>query len=463
MAFVFPVLALFGVFVLCQRSIGLGLLGVFVVGYFSGIVRANFQSIATTFFFDAAIIGLYSSFLVGHTQTLARSIRSTNGQIVLLLLIWPLFLVLIPVNHFLVQLVALRSSIFLLPLVWIAIKLKRQDIAMLTRGFAVLNIIAALVGIYLYIYGVPALYPRNEVTRIIYNSKDVVGDNFRIPSTFLSAHAFGCTMVLTIPYLVGMLVRMKTSVLDRALLSTGILSSIVGILLCAARQPLWILALFSAIAWLQTGLSIRTGLVILFFGGICVYLGATNERFQRGFALTEGQEGTAGYVEDKLFVFNRMYNSINEDLLDVFIKYPMGAGMGSAFGTSIPYFLAQYQPEFIGSENEYSRILVDQGWIGLGLWLLFVFKAHFPLPSTVAKDDSLLFRMLHSNTMIYWATAFIGTGTLSSVPASAVLLTSMGLGLANREHVLRHKKKLQSLRSLQKKRRAMNDIQGTVA
>ena len=54
------------------------------------------------------------------------------------------------------------------------------------------------------------------------------------------------------------------------------------------------------------------------------------------------------------------------------MDYPFGAGMGSAVGTSIPYFLADVAPEQIGLENEFSRILVDQGWFGLGGWLAFV-------------------------------------------------------------------------------------------
>ena len=74
-------------------------------------------------------------------------------------------------------------------------------------------------------------------------------------------------------------------------------------------------------------------------------------------------------LEDSEFVSQRIAGSANEGFLELLIHYPFGAGMGSAVGTSIPFFLAHLAPEQIGLENEYSRILVDQGWFGLGGWL----------------------------------------------------------------------------------------------
>ncbi len=239
-AMVFPILAFCLVFVVSQRSLTFGLLGTIAVGYFSGIVRANFQSIATTFFFDAGIAGLFFSCIFGHTRAIRKAVFSQSGQFCLLLIIWPLILSMAPVNNFWVQLVALRGSVLLLPIFIIATKLTKDDALLLARGFAVLNLIAMVIGIWIYFVGVEKFYPVSAVTRIIYNSQDAgAAAKHRIPSTFLSAHAYGNTMVLTLPMLMGSLLQRKRFPIDATLLSLGVIAAIVGILLCAARQPLW--------------------------------------------------------------------------------------------------------------------------------------------------------------------------------------------------------------------------------
>ena len=119
--------------------------------------------------------------------------------------------------------------------------------------------------------------------------------------------------------------------------------------------------------------------------------------------------------------------------VDLFMDYPLGAGMGSAVGNSIPFFLASEAPEQIGMENEYSRILVDQGWVGLGAWLAFVGWLCARPPSARAKSPwrtGVIF--MYSMTLATWMTAIIGTGTLSSIPGSVLLLSQMGVLVAVR-------------------------------
>ena len=50
------------------RSLGWGLLAVIAVGYFNGVIRANFLGVFTTFMFDAAVLGLYVGFLSGKSR-----------------------------------------------------------------------------------------------------------------------------------------------------------------------------------------------------------------------------------------------------------------------------------------------------------------------------------------------------------------------------------------------------------
>jgi hypothetical protein len=108
--------------------------------------------------------------------------------------------------------------------------------------------------------------------------------------------------------------------------------------------------------------------------------------------------------------------------------YPAGAGMGSSAGTSIPYFLADRAPVAIGLENEYSRILVDQGVVGLALWLAFlIWLLHRPPPLRLDVPWGIGVVFMFSLVLSNWLTAFIGTGSLSAVPGSALLLTQMGV------------------------------------
>ena len=71
-------------------------------------------------------------------------------------------------------------------------------------GLAVLDIVAVAFGGAEYFLGVPRFFPFSPVTLIMYSSADVAGGFLRIPATFTSAHAFGGTMVGTIPYLIGL-------------------------------------------------------------------------------------------------------------------------------------------------------------------------------------------------------------------------------------------------------------------
>jgi len=425
------------------------------VGYFSGIIRANYQSIETTFLYDTAIFALYTSVSLGHTKKFKNAITSQAGQFVLMLILWPLFLTLVPINNFFVQLVALRGNAWLLPIVIIATRIKRDDLFVFARGFAILNVIAMAVGMYLYVKGVESLYPRNEVTRVIYSSKDVGGTSdkealYRIPSVFLSAHAYGGTMVLTIPFLLGGLLYRKRHIFERALFVAGLVGAVAGILFCAARQPLWMLGLILIATWIQTGMSPKVGIVLGIFAACGLYAISGNERFQRGIDIAKG----AG---DSSFTARRIYGSVNEELFETFFAYPMGAGMGSSVGTSIPYFLSDFQPKAIGAENEYSRIAVDQGWIGLGCWIFFLVWTHVPRPNSREPSLSFLLRMMHSTTAMMWLTAFIGTGTLSSVPSSTIALTMMGILVSQREEAFKLNRLQKKLRKERKIRRPLRN------
>lgn len=414
----FPLAAFLGVFALTLRSLGHGFVALFAVGYFNGLVRANFLSVFTTFMFDAALLGLYLGFFAGRQREAAGVFSGAAGQWVLLLVAWPALLSLIPVNDFLVQLVALRATVWFLPVLLVATSLSGRDLVLIARGLAVLNLFALGGGVYVYQFGVESLYPENAVTQIIYLSRDVARFQYhRVPSIFLSSAAYGSAMLLSLPFLLGQAFGVRVGTADRVLAAVGVAAAVGGLLLCAGRTPVVLLGGATLVAWVCTRFNPAIGIAAVGLIGAGAAIAATNERFQR-----------AASLEDTEYVSERLQASANESFFDLMAEYPAGAGMGSSAGTSIPFFLADRAPRAIGLENEYSRILVDQGLFGLLLWLAFlVWLLHRPPPLRLDCPWGFGVVLMFSLVLCSWATAFIGTGILSAIPASVLMLAQMGV------------------------------------
>jgi hypothetical protein len=415
---VFPFAALLLTLLATRWSLGLGFVAVFAVGYFNGVIRANFLGVFTTFMFDAGLVGLYAGFLLGGPGRAAGAWGGTAGRFALVIVCWPVALSLIPVNDLLVQMVALRATVWFLPVMLIATRLSSADLVVIARGLAVLNLCALAGGVYVYVNGVEALYPENAVTQIIYLSKDVGGFEYhRIPSIFLSAHAYGGAMLFSLPFVLDRLFGPGLAWPDRTLAAAGVAAAIGGILMCAARQPVVTLAVAVLITWVCTRFNPTVGVVAagLLLAGAAVAV--ADERLQR-----------AATLEDTGAVSERVKGSANASFLELVTDYPLGAGMGSSVGTNIPYFLADRAPVAIGLENEYCRILIDQGWVGLIAWGAFLgwLYARPPAPRLEARWGLGVVAM-YALTLTNWATAFIGAGTLAAIPMAVLLLTQMGV------------------------------------
>ncbi|MDB5311159.1 MAG: hypothetical protein JWO38_5361 [Gemmataceae bacterium] len=418
-----PLVAFLASLLATRWSLGLGFVAVFTVGYLNGIIRANFLGVFSTFMFDAGLLGLYAGFFIGMPRRAAGVWGGTGGGFAVFLIGWPILMCAIPVNDLLIQLVALRATIWFLPAMVMARRLTAADLSVIARALGGLNLVTLAVGVYLYLNGIQALYPRNAVTQIMYLSGDVAGGNHRIPSTFLSAHSYGGAMLFSLPFLLDRLFGPGARRPDRVLAACGTVAAAGGLLLCAAKQPIATFGLAAVIAWGCTRFNLTTGVVIV---GLVVAAGgvaSTDQRLQRAAAL----ENTAA-------VSGRLRGSANESFLELLVQYPLGAGMGSSVGTSIPYFLAGRTSEAIGMENEYCRILIDQGWVGLAAWVVFlVWLYHRPPPARLHINWGLGVILMYALTLTNWATAFLGTGTLASVPGSVLLLTQMGVLIRARE------------------------------
>jgi hypothetical protein len=397
----------------------------FAVGYFNGVIRANYLGIYTMFMFDAAVLGLYVGFFAVQPQRAAGVWSGSAVPFVLFLIAWPALLSLIPVNNILIQFVALRATVWFLPVLLIARRLTAADLTVMARGLAVLNLVALAAGVYVYQYGVESLYPMNAVTRLIYRSNDVSGYNYhRIPSTFLSAHAYGGTMLLSLPFLLEGVIGVRVRRIDRCLAVAGVIAAAGGLLMCAARYPMVVFGVMLAIALVLTRFSLTVATLAGVLVGVGLLVAGTSARLQR-----------ASTLQDTEMLAARAYSSANASFLQLLWDYPLGAGMGSAFGTSIPYFLADAAPEVIGLENEFCRILVDQGWVGLGGWLVFLGWLCVRPPSDRPRGPWRLgVVFMYSLTLATWTTAFTGTGTLSAIPGTVLLLTQMGVVVAVRAH-----------------------------
>jgi len=395
-----------------RRSLGIGIVALLTFGYFYGIVRANLFSTTTYFMFDAALIGLYAS-----QKWMARE-NSQSGRILrgwlIVLILWPSLLLLLPFQPLLVSLVGLRSVVFFLPMFLLGSRLRQSDLYQLSLGLVGLNLIALAFALAEYVLGVPRFFPLNAVTQIIYNSGDVAGGFLRIPSTFSSAHAYGGMMVYSIPYLIGTWDQAPNKRL-RLLAMIGATAAFLGVLLCAARQHfLTAVALVAVAIWNGRMKASRRAVFAVLIVLIMV-VALRNERLQRFKTLSDTDS-----VED------RIAGSVNRGFFEILIEYPLGNGVGGG-GTNMPSFLQGQVRNPIGMENEYARILGEQGIIGLLLWLGFITWFVSGAKRAFAKGPWATSRtLIWGLSVVGLATGMIGVGLLASIPGTTIFLLGIG-------------------------------------
>jgi hypothetical protein len=115
---------------------------------------------------------------------------------------------------------------------------------------------------------------------------------------------------------------------------------------------------------------------------------------------------------------------------DAMGAYPFGAGLASAFGTNVPFFLHDLANEPIGIESEYGHTLIEQGIIGFLLLFAFVLWAlsRVNAPQIMSKAAS---SFAAASVVLSWGIGAMGVGLLSGVPASAFLLLLTGMRIAS--------------------------------
>ena len=103
----------------------------------------------------------------------------------------------------------------------------------------------------------------------------------------------------------------------------------------------------------------------------------------------------------------------------------MGNGLGGG-GTSIPYFLESQLNKPIEVENEYGRMLLEQGIIGLLIWTAFILwfvtnRAGFVKDAWFAGR-----RMAWWLAIFSICSAVIGIGLLTAIPSTFLFLLAIG-------------------------------------
>lgn len=397
-----------------RRAMWQGIAAVLAVGYAYGIVRANVGD-ATHLLFDAAVAGFFAACLWTVVTAPNRPGMHALKSWTLFLIAWPTALFFFPAGDILVELVGWRANVLLLPFLLVGARLDDESLYRLAMVMAVLNIAAAAVGALEFVFGLAMFFPRTEVTEMIYLSRlsDTESIGLRIPSTFVNAHAYAGTMVMTLPYILGALLqhRKRTHV---HLLMTAVVLSLLGVFMAGVRTPILVLAVLVALVTASGQLRgyARVGWAVGIL--LVAWVVSGEARLQRFVTL-----------QDTEFLSERLSGSINSEFLELVDQYPFGRGLAGG-GTSIPYFLQdRYQASFL-LENEFARILLEQGLPGLFLWGLFM--AWVMTRGFGARDDlwRLPRRLVLATTGCYFVLALTGIGLLTSIPQSVILLMGVG-------------------------------------
>src|ERR1051326_821187 len=311
-----------GAFLICflarRQSLVSGLAVLLAVGYAYGITRANVPDPYSHFVFDAGVLGFYCC-QIFRRLTPSQEYGSQPVRLwIEFLIAWPLLLLLIPSQDLLIRLVGLRGNIFFLPFIIIGTRLNDGEKYGLAVWLAALNLAAFAFATTEFFIGLESFFPHNEITQLIYFSKDVASYSaYRIPSTFLGSHAYAGSMVMTLPFLLGALQQKRAEGFQRLLLLGGVIASLVGVLMAASRIHFVIgaMILVVAVVSVNTRATQLLALIIILIGIGWVVSG--DQRLQR---FTE--------LRNTEMISDRVVGSVNMGFFELASNYPFGNGLG---------------------------------------------------------------------------------------------------------------------------------------
>jgi hypothetical protein len=237
---------------------------------------------------------------------------------------------------------------------------------------------------------------------------------YRIPATFANAHSYGGTMTITLPLLLGAIVQKHKSSLQLQLLIMGIVAALLGLLMSAVRLHslvagvLIIVATFSLRS--KFGYVLTWVILILGIG----WLVSGEQRLQRFMEL-----------RDTDMVVERVSWSVNMNFFEIAAEYPFGNGLGGG-GTSIPYFLRGRIINPVTMENEYARIVLEEGIMGLVIWIVFIGWLLTRRIDSRHDPWYLGRRLAWVACAAFFANGLLGIGLLTAVPQTCLSLMLVG-------------------------------------
>ncbi len=406
--------ALAGTYAAARRSLVAGFAVLMLVGYAYGVIRANSLDGFSHLLFDCSLFGLYAARLFAPLPLEDRVRLDPLRTWVAVLIGWPIILFLVPRQDVLVELVGLRGNTLLLPCLLLGATLTKDDLYSLAWWLAVLNIAAAIFGVVQFVTGVEPFFPRNPVTETIYRSSDIAGYTaYRIPSSFTSAHAYAGTMVVTLPLLVGAWMQGPQRRWHRPLFGVALVMSVLAVFATGTRLPFVLLLLIATAVLFSGQIGAGHRLRWIFLAAVIAWAISGEARLQRFTTLAESD-----------FVANRVIGSVNLGFFELMSQYPLGNGLGGG-GTSIPYFLQDRIRNSVGIENDYARVLLEQGVPGLVLWVTFLvwLLTRRPAGDPSTRLHRQLVRVCGAGV---FASGLLGIGLMTSIPSTAVLLLSLG-------------------------------------
>jgi hypothetical protein len=407
-------LAFLVTFIAARRSTVAGLSSVLTVGYFYGILRANYPQAASHFIFDAAVLALYAARLFQRQEADIRIRTRAILPWLAMLVAWPALMVLAPMQDWAVQLVGLRGAVFLLPLLLFGARLSREEMHRIAINLAVLNLLAFIFTAAEYRIGIQPFFPRNANTELIYRSADVGDDQFRIPSTFTGSHAYAGTMAMTMPLLLGAWVLPGLSRRKRMLLFVAMIATILGVFAAASRVHTIALGVIIVATLLSGRIRLQTRAVLFAMIGLIGLVVVSQQRLQRFTTL-----------QDSGMVVERVGSSVNLNFFELLVEYPFGNGLGGG-GTSLPFFLQDRVRNHIAMENEYAHIMLEQTVIGLLLWIAFIIWFLSRRFTSESRFWELSEQLAWTGCAVYFGTGLIGTGLLTSIPHTMLIMMCAG-------------------------------------
>jgi hypothetical protein len=261
-------------------------------------------------------------------------------------------------------------------------------------------------------FGVENFFPLNAATATLYQTFAVAGQTLRLPACFASSHLYGGTLVGLIPFLWG---RLEGRSRQRKVTFLYLACAASAAFLCSSRIPVLLLVVLVltvvTLGWRSPILTISAVAAVV---AIWVVVGA-EERFRRFETL--GSEDV---------VTERIHWSVNNGLLDIIVDAPLGHGLASAVGTSIPYFLSEDALPQEGLESEVSRLALELGVIGLVVWVLFGVRSLVGGFLAARRSRRLSDALMFVSLAVTAATALIGVGVMSAIPATLLIFLQIG-------------------------------------